>query len=89
MFDEQKLLHGMAGLRVLAGTIEICAALLMLRFGRVDTALRINSLLGAIGPTILLLVSALGLAGLTGKISLDRYLIVVFGVLLIFIGVRR
>ncbi|MGI6036096.1 MAG: YqhV family protein [Limnochordia bacterium] len=85
---ETKLVSGMALLRILAGGIEIGAALLMLHYRRVDTALRINGVLGIIGPTILMLVSTLGLVGLAGQVDWDRYLIVLFGVLLIFLGVR-
>ena len=43
----------MALLRFLAGTIEITAALLMLKLGRVKSAMKINSVLGLIGPLVL------------------------------------
>ena len=85
---ETRLVAGMALLRILAGAIEIGAALLMLHYRRVDAALRINAVLGMIGPTILLLVSSLGLVALAGQVDWDRYIIVLFGVLLIFLGVR-
>jgi len=88
MAMETKLVSGMALLRIIAGGIEIGAALLMLHYRRVDAALRINAILGMIGPTILLLVSSLGLVALAGQVDWDRYIIVLFGVLLIFLGVR-
>ena len=88
MLDEGRTVGGMAALRVLAGTIEISAAILMLRYGRVSTALRINAVLGLIGPTILLVVSTLGLMGLVGRVSLERLAAVAVAVALIFTATR-
>lgn len=78
----------MASFRVLAGILEISAALLMLHFARIETAIKINALLGMVGPTILLIVSTLGLFGLASSLSLGKMLLVLLGVLLIFLGAR-
>ena len=62
----------MALLRVLSGSLELAAAYLMIRWGRVDHAMRINGLLGLVGPTVLLLVSLLGLASLSVHLPWPR-----------------
>jgi hypothetical protein len=78
----------MAILRFIAGSLEITAALLMIRYGKVAIALRINAGLGLFGPIILTSVSLLGLAGLAGRISLSKLGIVAAGVFLILLGTR-
>lgn len=85
---EAKIVGGMALVRFLAGTIELSAALLMLKCGRIDTAFRINAVLGLIGPAVLVAVSCLGLVGLAGRIPFHRILTIALGILLIFFGVR-
>lgn len=87
--DEAKLVAGMALFRLLAGTIEVSAALLMLKLGRIDAAFQINAVLGLIGPCMFILVSALGLIGLAGKISYGKLGLVALGVLLILLAARR
>ena len=84
-----KVVYGMAGLRLLSGAIELTAALLMLKFGRGETAFKINALLALVGPMILLTVTGLGLAGLAGRISPMGMLLVISGVVLIFLGINR
>lgn len=88
MLDDARVVHSMAFLRVFAGSIEVTAALLMLRFGQVKTACQINAILGLIGPVIFITVSFLGLAGLAGKIAPAKLLLVAAGVFLILIGTR-
>lgn len=87
--EEAKLVAGMAFLRLLAGTVEVTAALLMLKFQRVETAFQINAVLGLIGPMMFVAVSALGLIGLAGKISVSKLVLVSTGVLLILIAARK
>jgi len=78
----------MALLRVLSGTLELTAAYLMLRWGRVEAAMRINGLLGMVGPAVLVLVSLLGLAGLSAHLPWPRLGLIACGVLLILLGTR-
>ena len=85
---EYRTVLSMAAMRVLAGAIEITAALLMLRLAKVQAAMKINAVLGMIGPTVLMIVSSLGLIGLSQQISYARMLIIAAGVLLIFYGTR-
>lgn len=88
-FVKDKCVFGMALVRVLSGCIEISAALLMLYFNRVETAMKINGVLAFIGPSILFIVMALGLIGLAGKLPLSKMLYILIGVALIFYGVGR
>lgn len=88
MQTELRIVVSMALLRLLAGSIEITAALLMLKFGRVQTAIKINGVLGLIGPVILTLVSSLGIIGLAQQIPLSKLVTVALGVILIFVGTR-
>lgn len=88
MQTELRIVVSMALLRLLAGSIEITAALLMLKFGRVQTAIKINGVLGLIGPVILTLVSSLGIIGLAQQIPLSKLATVALGVILIFVGTR-
>jgi len=84
----EKVVFGMALTRFLSASIEFSAAILMLHFGHVEAAFRINSLLACIGPVVMLVATALGLAGLAGKIPFPSMLLVVCGVCLIFYGLR-
>lgn len=84
-----KIVLGMAGIRFLSATIEFTAATLMLVFGKVETAFKINALLAIVGPTVLLTVTSLGLVGLAGKVSPVGMGIIITGVVLIFIGINK
>lgn len=82
-------LKGMAALRVFSGLVELAAAYLMWRTARVEAALQINAALGLVGPTVLVLVTLLGIAGLAGKASPTKLILIGLGALLILIGARR
>lgn len=88
-FVTDKIVFAMAALRCFSASIELTAALLMLKFGRVETALKINAVLAMIGPSIMVIVTTLGLVGLAGKVSLSKLAIIFSGVILIFYGVNR
>lgn len=81
--------RGMAIMRVLSGTVELLAAWLMWRAGRVESALQINAALGVFGPTVLILVTALGIAGLAGRVPPAKLALIGCGALLILLGARR
>lgn len=78
----------MALTRLLAGSFELTGAFLMLAFKRVETAFRINALLGLLGPLIFLLVSGLGLVGLLGRITPNKIALLLLGILLILVASR-
>lgn len=88
MFKE-KTVVAMAALRLFSGILEVIAALLILRFNRIDTALRVNGALAVIGPTILLICILIGAAGLTDRLPLGRLILIYLGVFLLFWGTRR
>lgn len=79
---------GMALLRVLSGSIEILAAILMIKFNSVEKALLVNSSLALVGPIILILTTTIGVLGLTGNISFAKVVWIFIGVGCIVIGVK-
>lgn len=80
--------QGMATVRFVSATIEATAAFLMLRMGRVETALRINGILGLVGPAILVTTTALGVAGMAGRVPAAKIAVIACGVYLILYGSR-
>ncbi|ADU30316.1 YqhV family protein [Evansella cellulosilytica] len=82
-------LIAMVVLRLISGTFELTAALLMLKFNSIEKALAINAVLAIVGPITLILTMTIGLIGIADKISFSRLLIVALGVLLILVGLKR
>jgi len=78
----------MAALRFLSSAIECAAALYMLRLFRVQDALRLNAVLGLVGPTILILVTIIGVAGIAEKLSIERIALILVAVVLVFVATR-
>lgn len=84
----EKAVLGMASLRIISGTIEITAAILMLKFNSVEKALMVNSSLALIGPIILILTTTIGLLGIVEKISYIKIFLIFIGVSCILIGAK-
>jgi len=84
-----KIVMTMASLRLLSGTIEICAALLMLRFNQIDKALIVNSSLALVGPMVLIATTTIGLVGLSDKLSASKFIWVAVGVICLMIGILK
>ncbi|PZE22216.1 YqhV family protein [Paenibacillus xerothermodurans] len=84
-----KIVLSMASLRLMSGSIEIIAALLMLRFNQIDKALMVNTGLAMVGPLVLLTTTTLGLVGLADKLSFSKMIWVLAGVSCIFIGIVK
>ena len=84
-----KIVMSMAGLRLFSGSLEILAALIMLRLNQVDKALLVNSGLAIVGPLTLLATTTIGLVGLADKLSFTKMLWVGIGVTFIFIGILK
>lgn len=84
-----KFVLGMASLRVLSGSIEILAGLLMLKSNQVEKALLINSSLAIVGPLVLIITTSLGLIGAAERFSFVRLIWIFSGVACIFIGVLK
>ncbi|GAA4709915.1 DUF2619 domain-containing protein [Brevibacillus fulvus] len=85
----EKAIIGMATLRMMSGTIEILAALLILKLNQVEKALLVNSSLAIVGPLVLLTTTTIGLLGMSDRISLAKILWIFAGIACIFIGVRK
>ncbi|MBU5672955.1 YqhV family protein [Paenibacillus brevis] len=84
-----KFVTGMASLRIVSGSIEIVAAILMLKLGRVDKALAVNSALAFVGPSVLLITTAIGLAGMADRLSWGKMLWIGLGVSCLLIGILK
>lgn len=77
---------GMAILRVISGLIEIVAALIIFRIGRVEAALRINSILGLVGPVVFIAVSALGVVTIAVRLTPVKIGLLVVGIVMVLLG---
>lgn len=78
----------MAVLRILSGVLEIAAALIFIKLGKVETALRINALLGIIGPLVFVLVSVLGIVAVAVKLPPLKIVLLTLGTILVLLGTR-
>lgn len=85
----EKAIMGMAALRILSGSIEILAALFILKVNQVEKALLINSGLAVVGPVILITTTAIGLLGMSDRISFAKIAWIMVGISFILIGVRK
>ncbi|MEX2461992.1 MAG: YqhV family protein [Paenibacillaceae bacterium] len=84
-----KFVMSMASLRVLSGSLEVIAALFMIRFNQVEKALLINSGLAVMGPFILLSTTTIGLLGIADKLSYSKMIWIIAGVSCIFFGILK
>lgn len=85
---EETTVNHMAIVRVISGLLEIGVAVLFLKAGRVDTALRMNAFLGLVGPLVFIGVSVLGVAAIAVKLSWMKIICLVFGLTLVLIGTK-
>ncbi len=84
-----KIVLSMASLRLLSGSIELLAALLMLRFNNVEKALVVNSSLALVGPIIFITITTLGVAGITDRLSFTKLAWIGIGVTCLLIGILK
>ncbi|SIQ35070.1 Protein of unknown function [Paenibacillus macquariensis] len=84
-----KFVVSMATLRIISGSIEIAAALFMLKVGQVDKALTINTALAFVGPTVLILTTSIGLLGMADKLSWAKMAWILLGVSFLLIGILK
>jgi hypothetical protein len=80
------LLLSMAAIRFISSLIEFSAAILFLHSRSLETALRVNAVLGLAGPLVFAGVSLLGLAGLAGRVSWIKLVVIFIGIILVLIG---
>ncbi|MNR28217.1 hypothetical protein D3C85_1455320 [compost metagenome] len=79
----------MASLRLMSGSIEIIAAILMIRLATIEKALLVNSTLALVGPLVLLTTTTIGLVGIADKLSYGKMLWIIAGVCCLFIGIIK
>ncbi|MFJ5770483.1 YqhV family protein [Psychrobacillus sp. NPDC093180] len=84
----EKALLFMIILRIFSGSIDIGAAMLMLKYNDLEKAFYINTLLALVGPCILIITTGIALFGLAEKISLTRMLCLFGGILLILYSLK-
>lgn len=89
LVGEEQLIRAMGWMRTISGAVEIAAALFIWRTLRVEDAVRINALLGLVGPAVFVIVTALGLMGMAERLSWTRALLILGGVGLILSAVRQ
>ncbi|RKD25567.1 hypothetical protein BEP19_01080 [Ammoniphilus oxalaticus] len=84
----EKAVLGMALLRIMSGSIEVFAALMMLKVNQVEKAMMINGSLALVGPLVLILTTSIGLVGIADKVSFTKIMWILLGVAFILIGVK-
>ncbi len=85
---ENIVLKNMALIRVISGLLEIAAALIFLKVGKVNIALRMTAFLGLIGPLVFILVSVLGIAAIAVKLSWLKLGVICLGIILVLVGTK-
>lgn len=75
-------------MRLFSGSLEIMAALFMFRFNNLEKAFYINTMLALVGPTVLIITTAVAMFGLADKISMTRMICLFAGVTLILISMN-
>jgi hypothetical protein len=79
----------MAFLRLISGSIEVFAAMLMLKFNDIEKALMVNTSLALVGPLVLIITTTIGLLGVSDKLSFSKIAFIFTGVALILIGIKK
>lgn len=85
---EEKMLWGIRLMRLLSACAEVTVAILLLRITDVRVMIRLNGLLGLVGPLIFITVSSLGLAASLGKVQTGKLGLILLGVVLVLWGTR-
>ena len=84
---ESALLY-MVLLRIFSGSVDIAAAGLMYKFNDIEKALTVNTMLALVGPTVMIITTSIGIAGLGDRISLGKIILLMTGIALILISMR-
>ncbi len=88
MAELDPYVRAMALMRLMSSAAELTGALLMIKLNRVESAVRVNALLGLAGPLVLLATTAVGLLGLAERLSPGRMALALAGVALILFATR-
>ncbi|KAB7704389.1 DUF2619 domain-containing protein [Bacillus aerolatus] len=84
----EKAVIAVAMLRLLSGSVEIMAAILMLKLNDIEKVMIVNSSLALVGPLIFITTTAIGLWGMAGNISLSKLLWIILGIAFILYGIK-
>lgn len=85
----EKVILVMAGLRLISGSLEFLAGLLILKLNSVEKALIVNSVLATMGPLFFIASMTLGLIQLADKLSYSKLFFIGLGITCIFIGLKK
>lgn len=75
-------------LRLFSGSIELTAAMFMMKYNDLEKAFYINTLLALVGPIVLVVTTGLALTGLAEKVSITRMVCLFSGIFLILYSLR-
>lgn len=84
-----KFVISMAGLRFLSGSLELLAAIIMLRLNEPAKALVVNSMLALVGPLVLIATTTIGLIGIADKLSWSKFVWIGIGVTCLLVGILK
>lgn len=84
-----RYVQAMVLIRLFSALAELSGALVMAKMNRLESAVRINAILGLVGPMVLIAATAIGLVGLAGKLSTGKVILALCGVFLILIATRN
>lgn len=85
---DDRMVLGIKLARGISATVEVTALFLLLRMNDLPSMVRLNGLLGMVGPVIFITVMAMGLAGSVGQMPVSKLLLIFAGVILILLGTR-
>jgi hypothetical protein len=86
MNNIDKILLEMILLRVLSAFVELSTAFLMFHYKSIENAIKINTLPALVGPLVFIIVSLIGLEGLSSELNLNKLILILSGILLILLG---
>lgn len=85
---ERAILNNMATIRMISGLLEIAVALIFLKIGRIDSALRMNAFLGLVGPLVFIVVSVLGITAIAVRLPWYKVVLISMGMVFVLIGTK-
>jgi hypothetical protein len=88
MMEPAATVHNMALIRIISGLLEIIVAVIFLKLGKVESALRMNTFLGLVGPLVFLAVSAIGIVAVAVKLSWLKIILICLGIVLVLAGTK-
>ncbi|KUO52737.1 MAG: hypothetical protein APF76_14140 [Desulfitibacter sp. BRH_c19] len=78
----------MAAIRAVYGIVNFTAAYFIYRYGTAEAGLRINAIVGSIGPIFFTTVTIIGLTGAASSLQVHKIIMIIIGMVLIILGTR-